>query len=212
LGGLLDDEDAGVLHALGQADRLLGQLDKVDPGVMPWRELLDTAYNNLSELARLAAEYAESVQEDPARLAEIERRRDVLFRLRQKHGATIEAILDTRRQAAAELELLDTAETDLRAIAARRTALDATLKSAAGALSTKRNDASGPALPRGQPNAARARVARGGSSLSNCRRFQRFRRRGRNPSSSWYGSTRAWSGVRLRAPHRAESCPASCSH
>jgi DNA repair protein RecN (Recombination protein N) len=143
LGGLLDEEDAGVLRALGQADRLLGQLDKVDPEVAPWRELLDTAYNNLSELARLAAEYAEAVQEDPARLAEIERRRDVLFRLRQKHGATIEAILDTRRQAATELELLDTAETDLRAIAARRTALDATLKSAAGALSTKRSDASG---------------------------------------------------------------------
>ena len=143
LGGLLDDEDAGVLHALGQADRLLGQLDKVDPEVAPWRELLDTAYNNLSELARLAAEYGESVQEDPARLAEIERRRDVLFRLRQKHGATIEAILDTRRQAAAELELLDTAETDLRAIAARRTALEVTLKNAAAALSTKRNDASG---------------------------------------------------------------------
>ncbi|HEY7029004.1 MAG TPA: hypothetical protein VH438_15425, partial [Gemmatimonadales bacterium] len=86
---------------------------------------------------------AESVQEDPARLAEIERRRDVLFRLRQKHGATIEAILDTRRQAATELELLDTAETDLRAIAARRTALDSALKSAAAALSAKRNDASG---------------------------------------------------------------------
>src|SRR4030095_1384824 len=115
LGGLLDDEDSGVLPALGQADRLLGQLDRVDPSIAPWRELLDTAHANLSELARLAADYAESVQEDPTRLAEIERRRDVLFRLRQKHGATIEAILENRRKAGAELELLDTAQTALRA-------------------------------------------------------------------------------------------------
>ena len=50
-----------------------------------WRELLDAAFANLEELARLAADYA-GVQDDPARLAEVERRRDLLFRLK-KHGA-----------------------------------------------------------------------------------------------------------------------------
>ena len=57
------------------------------------------------------------VQEDPERLAEVERRRDVLFRLTQKYGATLEAVLAARDAAAAELDLLDTADVDLRALA-----------------------------------------------------------------------------------------------
>jgi DNA repair protein RecN (Recombination protein N) len=138
---LLDDDSSGALPALGAADRLLGQLEKVDPSTAAWRELLDTAHANLSELSRIAGEYAETVAEDPGRLAEVEQRRDRIFRLRQRYGPTIDAVLETRTQAAAELELLDTAETDLRALAARRTAADAALVSAAQALSVKRAEA-----------------------------------------------------------------------
>ena len=58
--------------------------------------MLDAAYANLSELARLAADYAGEMQEDPARLSQVEQRRDVLYRLMQKHGATIDAVLAAR--------------------------------------------------------------------------------------------------------------------
>jgi DNA repair protein RecN (Recombination protein N) len=135
------DGDEGALPAVGAADRALGVLEKGDPSVAAWRELLDTAFANLGELARLAGEYAESIQEDPARLAEVERRRDVIFRLTQKHGVGIEAVLETRRQAGEELDLLDTADTDLRALAARRAASDAALAAAAEALTAKRRQA-----------------------------------------------------------------------
>ncbi len=77
----------------------------------------------------MATEYADEIQEDPERLAEVERRRDLIFRLMQKYGASIEAVLETGRQSAAELELLDTADTDLRA------------KAAADALTAKRRAA-----------------------------------------------------------------------
>jgi DNA repair protein RecN (Recombination protein N) len=81
------------------------------------------------------------VQEDPDRLATVERRRDLLFRLTGKYGATVEAVLATRNEAAAELDLLDTADTDLRAIAARRTSAQAALEQAAEALSSMRRAA-----------------------------------------------------------------------
>jgi DNA repair protein RecN (Recombination protein N) len=137
----LDGEEGAALPAVAAADRALSSLEKGDPSVAAWRELLDAAYANLGELARLAGEYAESVQEDPARLAEVERRRDVIFRLTQKYGATIEAVLDTRRAAGEELDLLDTADTDLRALGARRVAAEAALAAAASALSDKRRQA-----------------------------------------------------------------------
>ena len=41
----------------------------------------------------LAAAYGDEVAEDPERLAEVERRRDLLFRLMGKYGATIDAVL-----------------------------------------------------------------------------------------------------------------------
>lgn len=137
----LDGGDDSALHALAVAERALGALEKVDPTTAAWRELLDGAYANLSELARMASDYADEIQEDPERLAEVERRRDLIFRLMQKYGASIEAVLETGRQSAAELELLDTADTDLRALAARRAAAEAALRAAADALTAKRGAA-----------------------------------------------------------------------
>ncbi len=60
----------------------------------------------------------------PARLAELERRRDQLYGLFQKHGADSAAVLEARATAAAELDLLDTADLDLRALGTRRQAAD----------------------------------------------------------------------------------------
>ncbi len=138
---VLEGGEGNALGALGVADRALAGLEKVDPGVTGWRELLDAAYTNLTELARQASTYAEQVEEDPERLAEVERRRDLLFKLTAKYGATLEAVLATRDESAAELDLLDTADVDLRALAARRAAAEAGLRAAADALTARRRDA-----------------------------------------------------------------------
>jgi DNA repair protein RecN (Recombination protein N) len=137
----LDGDEGAALRGVAAADRALGALEKADPSVAVWRELLDAAYANLGELARLAGDYAETIQEDPVRLAEVERRRDIIFRLTQKHGESIEAVLEARRAAGQELDLLDTADTDLRALGARRVAAEAALTAAAAALSAKRRQA-----------------------------------------------------------------------
>ena len=133
--------EGNALAALNVATRALAALEKVDPDTAEWRELLDGAYTNLTELARMAGEYAASVQEDPGRLAAVEQRRDLLFRLTGKYGASLEAVLATRHEAAAELDLLDTAGTDLRAIAVRRTSAQGALEQAADALSALRGAA-----------------------------------------------------------------------
>jgi DNA repair protein RecN (Recombination protein N) len=138
----LEGEGGNALGALGVASRALAALEKGDPTTSEWRELLDDAYANVSELSRLATEYAGSVQEDPDRLAAVERRRDLLFRLTGKYGATLEAVFATREEAAAELDLLDTADTDLRGLAARRDVTEAALRAAADALSMRRSEAS----------------------------------------------------------------------
>ncbi|MBA2459456.1 MAG: DNA repair protein RecN [Gemmatimonadales bacterium] len=137
----LEGGEGNALAAAGAADRALTALEKADPSVASWREMLDAAYANLSELARLAAEYADETEENPERLAEVERRRDLIFRLTGKYGTTLDAVLATRAQSAAELDLLDTADLDLRALGARREAAESALRSAADALTSRRRDA-----------------------------------------------------------------------
>ncbi len=139
----LDQGDGAALHAVGAAERTVDRLEKLDPTVAAWRELLDSAYANLSELTRVVEQYANGIEHSPQRLAEVETRRDVLGRLKQKYGATVEAVLETLAGARDELNVLDTADLDLEVLAAKRVAAAKALDAACDQLSAKRGSAAG---------------------------------------------------------------------
>ena len=138
--GRLAHELESVLEATGltKAHKILGSLVKLDPSITQWQELLDAATTNAAELAQAAREYASSIEADPERLTTVEQRRDLLFRLQQKHGPTIADVLAARDGAARELELLDTADLDLRNIAAERAQAAEEFARATAALTAKR--------------------------------------------------------------------------
>jgi DNA repair protein RecN (Recombination protein N) len=99
---------------------------------------VDAAYANVEELALAIREYAADIDTDPDRLAEVERRRGVLYKLIQKHGPGIEDVLRSHDEAARELDLLDTADHDLGELSERRAAAERELEDATQALSAKR--------------------------------------------------------------------------
>lgn len=144
----LEDGEGSARQSLADAARGLAALERLDPSTAPWRELLDAVETNLDELTRALREYADAVEEDPARLAAAESRRDLLYQLRHKYGESVEAIRATRDEAARELDLLDTAAIDLRALAARREAAATALRTLAAALTEQRR-AGGDRLARG---------------------------------------------------------------
>lgn len=143
LGDLVDGEETAALRAVGQAARALDQLERIDPTVGKWRELLDQATAGLDELARAIRSYAAAIERDPGRLDAIERRRDALFRLTQKYGPTVADVLKQGEEATCELALLDTADSDLGSLAARRAQAEEALTAAAARLSLKRRRAAG---------------------------------------------------------------------
>ena len=138
IGAAIDDEGSGALPRLHEADRALHQLERLDPTAAEWRALIDGGYAALEELARAANRYGETVEDDPQRLAELSSRRAVLDRLTQKYGATIEQVLSTKREAAAELDLVDRSELDLQTLGVRRAAAEGALTAAARELSARR--------------------------------------------------------------------------
>jgi len=132
-------EEAADQSALAKGARTLGALERIDPGVGKWREMLDAAFANLQELAAAARDYAASIDADPERLATIDRRRDVLDRLTRKYGPEIPDVLATRDASARELDLLDSAELDLRSLAEERERASQDFVRACEALSKKRS-------------------------------------------------------------------------
>src|SRR5882724_9390837 len=123
---------------LTKAQKILANLQRVDPSLGKWQELLDAAFASAAELEQAARAYASEIEADPDRLSAVEQRRDLLFRLQQKHGPTIADVLAARDTAARELELLDTADLDLRNIAADRENAAVEFQRATEALTVKR--------------------------------------------------------------------------
>jgi len=131
-------EEAVDAAGLTKAQKILASLRRLDPSLGKWQELLDATFASAAELARGARAYAGDIAADPERLSAVEQRRDLLYRLQQKHGPTLADLLATRDTAARELELLDTADLDLRTIAADRERAAEDFRRATEALTAKR--------------------------------------------------------------------------
>ncbi|MGQ0539254.1 MAG: DNA repair protein RecN [Gemmatimonadaceae bacterium] len=133
----LDGSDA-ALGRIALARRELTAAERIDASLGRHGEQLDAAYYALDELRRELEHYAGNLAADPERLREVEDRRDTIFRLSRKYGASIEEILQTADAARHDLTLLDSASLDLAALEERAARLTGELSEAATALSGKR--------------------------------------------------------------------------
>lgn len=138
---LLDGDSTSARSLLSAASRTLDDLSGIDASLVKWRETLDSALAEIDEVGRNARDYVAGIEADPDRLRSIEERRDLIYRLCQKYGSTIEAVTDTGESASRELELLDTADLDLSLLREREAALRAELQGAARQLSDLRREA-----------------------------------------------------------------------
>ena len=149
-----------MLQRLAAVERLLSTIQRVDPTLARLQELYDAAYYNLEALARELAEYEISVELDPARLEEVRRRRDLLYRLTKKYGPTLADVIETGRAARAELDLVDSADLDLRTLEERERVASHDAARARRRPQRHARAGGGPARPRGRRGAARPRHAR----------------------------------------------------
>ena len=139
--GALDGDEDAVLTHLGAVQRALASITRIDPSRARLQELFDSGYYALEELARELEEYEAGVELDPERLEEVRRRRDLLFRLMKKYGGTLGEAIETGTKARAELDLVESADLDLRALEQREGEAGARLAESAAELSTMRRSA-----------------------------------------------------------------------
>ncbi len=136
----LNGED-GILERLSEVQRLVRDLEKLDPSIHERTASLETACLELQDLESNLTDYADELEIDPTEAATLEERVNLLESLKRKYGPTLTDVIARRAAAATRLDQIEnrgekiaTLEQEL---AACRTTLDANGKS----LSTARRKA-----------------------------------------------------------------------
>lgn len=131
-------DERAALSRLAGVRRALSSLARIDADTAALQSGFDAAVYSLEELASELETYAEGVEADPERLRVLERRRDALLGLMRKYGPSLPEVLTTAADARAELELVDSGELDLAAIADARAAAEGALVEVAAELTRLR--------------------------------------------------------------------------
>ena len=127
--------DDGILERLTEVQRLVRDLEKLDPSIRERTAALETACLELQDLEGNLADYADELDINPAEAATLEERVNLLESLKRKYGPSLTDVLARRAAAAARLDTIENRgeklETLERELAACRTKLDVCGKSLA---------------------------------------------------------------------------------
>jgi DNA repair protein RecN (Recombination protein N) len=133
--------DDGILERLSEVQRLVRDLEKLDPSICDRTASLETACLELQDLEQNLTDYADELDIDPAEAASLEERVNVIETLKRKYGPSLADVLARRDASAERLDTIENRgeklETLERELAECRTALDVAGK----ALSTIRKKA-----------------------------------------------------------------------
>jgi DNA repair protein RecN (Recombination protein N) len=137
---LYGGEDA-LSDRLSDVRAALEKLSRVDPSLGDSVKGLEEAYHLLVDVGRRLGEYAEGIELDPARLEELRRRQDLIFRLKRKYGLSLREVLDTAARIRTQLSELESAALDLKDLQGRLDSTRASLQACAATLSEGRRGA-----------------------------------------------------------------------
>ena len=99
-----DEAVSGRLAALVER---LRKASALDPRLESIAETIETSRLTLEDAAVGLRDYAENVEQNPARLEEVEDRIELLGRLCKKYGGSVEAIIEYRKKCADEVEIIE---------------------------------------------------------------------------------------------------------
>ena len=109
----LGESENSVLNQLAETQKLLRELEKLDPSMAAAASLHQTAVVELSEISRDLGRYAEKLDLDPEQLAALENRISLFETLKRKYGPTLEDVIQFGQRAAERLRKIEGREEEL---------------------------------------------------------------------------------------------------
>ncbi len=134
----LSENENSLLTQAGAIGRTLQELQRVDAGAANLVELHAQAAGSLRELQAELSRYAEKVDVDPARLAELEERLNFIHSLKRKYGVTLAEVISFGDEVKQKLAQLESRDAELARLNAALGKLDAEILNAGKKLSTAR--------------------------------------------------------------------------
>jgi DNA repair protein RecN (Recombination protein N) len=134
----LSESDEALLTQSGVIGRLLADLQRIDPGAAHLAECHAQANAALRELQSELSHYADQVEMNPARLAELEERLNLLHSLKRKYGGSLAEVIAAGEAAGQKLAALESRDAELARLNAALVKLDAEIVQAGRSLSAAR--------------------------------------------------------------------------
>ena len=141
----LSEADDSILAQLAETQRLLRDLEKIDPAQAALAEAHATSVVELTEVARTLGRYAEGLDLDPAQLAALEERVTLFETLKRKYGGSVSEVIAFGERAADRLRKIEGRDAELERLAQEITAARAEVDALGDALKKSRSKA-GPKL------------------------------------------------------------------
>lgn len=136
----LSGED-GVLNKLSDVQRLVRDLEKLDPSIREQTASLETAVLELQDLESNLTEYAEQLDIDPAEAATLEEHVNVIESLKRKYGPSLADVWSRRENASTRLDRIENRSEKIAVLEHELAACRAALEGAGKSLSALRKKA-----------------------------------------------------------------------
>jgi DNA repair protein RecN (Recombination protein N) len=134
----LSESELALLTQAGALGRTLQELQRLDPAAGPLAATHEQAVGALRELQAGLSRYTEGVDLDPARLAALEERLNLLHALKRKYGATLAGVIAFGAEARRQLHSLEQRDAEIVRLNAALQTLAGELERAGRELSAQR--------------------------------------------------------------------------
>ena len=135
---VLSESEGSLLTQAGVVGRTLQELQRVDAGAAALTELHEQGVSVLRDLQAELSRYADKVDVDPARLAELDERLNLIHSLKRKYGATLAEVITFGAEAKEKLQSLESRDAELARINGAIAKLDVELLKVGKKLSAER--------------------------------------------------------------------------
>jgi DNA repair protein RecN (Recombination protein N) len=137
----LSENDDAILQRLAETQRLLRELEKIDPGLAESSRAHSAAVIELTEIAQALDRYAQNLDLDPEQLAQLEQRVNLLETLKRKYGSSIPEVIAFGERASERLRKIEGRDAELERLATEIATARMSLAKAAAALRKLREGA-----------------------------------------------------------------------
>ncbi len=109
----LSEAENSILSQLAETQRLLRELEKIDPNISQSSAAHETAVVELTEIARTLSDYVEKVDLDPSQLSALEQRVSLFETLKRKYGASLSEVIAFGDRAAERMGKIEGRDAEL---------------------------------------------------------------------------------------------------